>query len=75
MEHCQNGDIVHTFSEIHTIWEMAEKGSTNLAFQLRKLLRVIFDTPEDFVDLVKEPHAQATSLVFVPQGGCLDIEL
>lgn len=75
MEHSENGDMIRTFNEIHTIGEMTEKRSTDFAFQLWELFRVVSDAPEDFFEPAKEPHAQPRSLVFVPQGGCLDVEL
>lgn len=65
---------VRAFGKIHTIREMTEKRSTDFTIKLRKLFRIVFDTPEDFFELAQKPTAQTGSLV-VPQGGCLDIEI
>jgi hypothetical protein len=52
-----------------------EKCSSGFPFKLRELLWVVFDTPEDFVEFFKKPRTQSRSLVFVPQRGCLDVQL
>jgi hypothetical protein len=57
MEHRQNDNIFWPLDEIDPIGKMTEKGSADFSFQLRKLFRIVFDTPEDFVEFVQEPHA------------------
>jgi hypothetical protein len=47
----------------------------NVAFHTRKLLRIILDTLKHKVEFVKEPRTQAEPLVFIPHGGCLNVEV
>lgn len=54
---------------------MAEQRPANVVIYARELPRVVFDAAERLIEFVKKPHAQARSLVFVPHGGCLEVEV
>lgn len=53
---------------------MAEEGPANLAFHSRELQWIVFDTPEQQIEFVEKTHAQTEPLVFVPDGGGLNVE-
>lgn len=75
MQNRQNFDVLRLYEEVHAVRKVAKEGTVNIALHTRELLRIALDTLEHKVEFVKEPRAQAEPLVFIPHGGCLDVEV
>lgn len=71
----QHWDGIYRFDEIHTIREVSEEGTADLAFHSRKLPRIGIDPLKQETEFVQESHTQAGSLVFVPYCRSLDVEV
>lgn len=75
VQNCQNYDGLCPINEVHTVRKVTEESTMNFVFQPWELPRIGLDTLKYQPKFVEEAHTQTGSLVFVPDGGCLDIEV
>lgn len=74
MQHCQHLDTLHFGKKVYAIRKVPKKRTMHRVFQVRKLSRIVYDTPKHMVQLSKESFTQAGSLAFIPDSSGLDIE-